>query len=262
MLEASHHSDNAFVTLTYDDEHLPGGGSLNPRDATLFLKRIRKALEPAKIRYFLVGEYGEQTNRPHYHAAVFGYPGCLQGTTLRNRLGHCCEPCDRLRQYWDLGHTYSGVLTHESAAYIAGYVVKKLTNPDDEKLDGKHPEYARMSRVPALGTPLIHDVASTLLTHNLETMEDVPTGLRHGSRIWPLGRTLRRKLRTYVGREERCPDVVLEKMDAEMSELRKTSMEMASPGLKVLSFKQALIDQGEGKRRRLLVKQRKKRGSL
>lgn len=66
-LEAS--SSAFFLTLTYDNENLPADGELNKRDLQLFIKRLRKA-NPG-IRYFAVGEYGTQGERPHYHAVIF-----------------------------------------------------------------------------------------------------------------------------------------------------------------------------------------------
>jgi len=260
MLEAAHHTDNVFVTLTYDDDHLPEDGSLNPRDVQLFLKRLRVGIAPIKVRYFAVGEYGEQTGRPHYHMALFGYPGCLQGVSNWNKSGSCCDPCNRLRQHWELGHTYSGVLTDDSAQYIAGYTVKKMTNPDDERLDGRHPEFARMSLKPAIGSDLLWDVASSLMQYDL-VQGDVPAGLREGARIWPLGRTLRRKLRARVGMDERAPDATLAQMEAELLPMRAAAQE-AAPGLRTLAFKAHIVQAGEGRRRRLMVKQRAKKGVL
>ena len=71
-LEASLHEHNSFVTLTYADQFLPEDGSVNPRHTQLWLKRLRKVLDPRKVRFFLCGEYGDQTFRPHYHACLFG----------------------------------------------------------------------------------------------------------------------------------------------------------------------------------------------
>ena len=65
------HPHNAYITLTYNDDHLPANGSLQPRDLQLFWKRLRKARTPG-IRYYACGEYGDQTARPHYHAIIFG----------------------------------------------------------------------------------------------------------------------------------------------------------------------------------------------
>jgi len=72
MHEAACHEANSFVTLTYDDAHLPPGGSLRPGDMVKFWKRLRAALG-RKVRYFHCGEYGEQLGRPHHHALIFGF---------------------------------------------------------------------------------------------------------------------------------------------------------------------------------------------
>ena len=69
--EKSLHEESSFVTLTYDDEHLPKNGSLVYRDFQLFMKRLRKEFAPTNIRFYMCGEYGETFSRPHYHACLF-----------------------------------------------------------------------------------------------------------------------------------------------------------------------------------------------
>lgn len=64
--ELKKHKKAFFLTLTYDDAHKK---NLNKRDIQLFLKRLRKEM---KLRYFYVGELGEETKRPHYHMIIFG----------------------------------------------------------------------------------------------------------------------------------------------------------------------------------------------
>ena len=56
-----------FLTLTYDDSHIK---DLNKRDLQLFLKRFRKSTG-FELAYYINGEYGESTFRPHYHAIFF-----------------------------------------------------------------------------------------------------------------------------------------------------------------------------------------------
>ena len=68
--ESEFWEDTIFVTLTYDDEHLPSDRSLVPRDLTLFFKRLRKDLGDRKIKYYACGEYGDTFGRPHYHAII------------------------------------------------------------------------------------------------------------------------------------------------------------------------------------------------
>lgn len=63
-----------FVTLTYDTRYVPltknGYMTLDKKDCQKFMKRLRK-LSMEKIKYYLAGEYGTKTMRPHYHAIIF-----------------------------------------------------------------------------------------------------------------------------------------------------------------------------------------------
>lgn len=183
MLESLKHASSCFVTLTYDDEHLPVDGSLCPKDVQLWLKRLRRSVEPARLRYFLVGEYGNRTFRPHYHLALFG-------------LG--VEP-ELIGESWSKGNVVVGSLTMQSAGYVAGYVTKKMTKSDDPRLCGRYPEFARMSLRPGIGADAMDDVADVFFTKEgcdyLSDFGDVPMSLRHGSKEYPLGRYLRKKLR-------------------------------------------------------------------
>lgn len=73
VIEAKQYKYNYFVTLTYDDAHLPERNSLNPKDLQLFLKRLRKRFKGVKIRFLASGEYGSSF-RPHYHLILFNLP--------------------------------------------------------------------------------------------------------------------------------------------------------------------------------------------
>lgn len=125
MLESFYHAENSFVTLTYSDANLPTNGSLYPEHLKGWLKRLRERIAPQRIRYFAVGEYGDRTERPHYHAAVFGFMPCTGG--VLSRRGECpCRSCTLVRESWGFGHVMVAELSFKSAAYIAGYVVKKM----------------------------------------------------------------------------------------------------------------------------------------
>lgn len=213
MLEANLHGDNTFATLTYSDQSLPllssGKSSLDLKHAQDWLKRLRAEIAPRRIRYYLVGEYGDQTQRPHYHAALFGYPTCAHINSRYTRARqNCCSNCDLVRDTWRHGQIVLGTLEAASAGYVAGYVTKKLTSKGDPRLEGRYPEFARMSLRPGIGADFMHEVASTVMQFDLEdaTQGDVPSSLRHGSRTLPLGRYLRKKLRVYVGKEANAPN--------------------------------------------------------
>lgn len=237
MLESMAHASSAFVTLTYDQEHVPRDGSVKPGDVQLFMKRIRERLSPSRIRFYLVGEYGENTLRPHYHAALFGVTPCVRGRT-EHRLPSCCGPCDLVRDSWGLGGIDVGQLTPQSAAYIAGYVTKKKTKADDPRLFGRAPEFARMSLRPGVGAlaldKLAEQVQSAAYADQLSSDQDVPLSLMRGRKSMPLGRYLRRKLREEIGRSADTPESVMGRIVAEMSvvlgEVKKEAEMDGTPG--------------------------------
>jgi hypothetical protein len=166
--EASLHEDNAFITLTYDEEHVPSDGSLDHSHFQKFFKRLRRSLPPdyPPVKYYMCGEYGDvqpgwphkELGRPHYHALVFGYDWPdkeLFGT----RGGYEIFGSELLAHQWQLGHVELGTVTFESACYTAGYVSKKLKrshygyndryNTRDTltgELAVRSPEYCQMSR--------------------------------------------------------------------------------------------------------------------
>lgn len=181
-LEAAVHAASCFLTLTYKDAPL----SVVPRDMQLFMKRLRKHAN-IPVRFFGVGEYGDQSFRPHYHLAIFGL--------------------DRHSPYfkmaWSHGFIYAGSLTMDSAQYIAGYVTKKMTKVDDARLGGRHPEFARMSLRPGIGAPAVSDIVQALQTdlgqREIASRGDVPSVLRQGGRSMPLGRYMRGRIREAIG---------------------------------------------------------------
>lgn len=161
MHEAQLHKQNCFVTLTYDAEHLPADLSLDYRHVQGFLKRYRKQIYPKFIRYFVAGEYGDKRQRPHYHAIIFGHlPDDLR---LHSKTGgNELYTSEFLSQCWGFGFVSIGALTFQSAAYVARYVVKKVTGPQADRhyemvdpltgeLTKRMPEFCRMSLKPGIG---------------------------------------------------------------------------------------------------------------
>lgn len=223
MLESQLHNDMSFVTLTYDDEHLPKGSTLVPEHPQRFIKRLRK--RSPKLRYFLVGEYGTETHRPHYHVAFFGYPNCtyVQSRYSRSRT-NCCVACDTIRDTWSMGQVFLGTLSPESMGYVAGYVTKKMTNKDDPRLDGRHPEFARMSNRPGIGHDAMHELASESMRYDVVAkLGDVPSVLRHGTRLLPLGRYLRNTVRKMQGLEPNASPQTLQVQKEKLQTLRQTA---------------------------------------
>lgn len=252
--------DNAFLTLTYSDENLPltstGLGTLKFKHLQDWLKRLRKEIEPLRIRYYAVGEYGEQTERPHYHVALFGYPSCRFGVSQYSKTKKsCCAACDVILRTWGHGQILSGTLELSSASYVAGYVTKKMTRKDDPRLLGRDPEFGRMSLKPGIGGDFMHEVASTLMSLDLEKSQgDVPSHLRHGGREMPLGRYLQRRLRKLVGKDERAPQETFDQVQAELRPLLLDSIKNSR------SLKQEVVQANNQKRLNQSSKQKLKRG--
>lgn len=152
VLEARAYGDkNSFITLTYDDEHLPSDMSLHKEDFQKFMKRLRKNTGQ-KIRYFMCGEYGSLFERPHFHACLFGYkPDDLQLWSVREGVKLYRSPM--IEKCWKFGFSTVGDVTYESAAYVARYVLKKMTGEcAEEHYHGRLPEYTNMSLKPGIGT--------------------------------------------------------------------------------------------------------------
>lgn len=124
VLESRHHAENSFITLTYEDKHLPEDRSLQPDHLRKFLHRMRKKKGP--FRYYACGEYGDQTQRAHYHACLFGI-GFADKIPFRKIGENQLYISEELNRLWGYGLTSVGELTFESAAYCARYVLKKKT---------------------------------------------------------------------------------------------------------------------------------------
>mgnify|MGYP000359182587 CR=1 FL=1 len=161
--EASLYDDNCFLTLTYDDEHLPVDGSLVPSHFTDFMKRLRRRLEPRKVRYYMCGEYGDENGRPHYHALIFNYDFPDKVAWGKSRGGDVISVSAGLSSVWTKGFSTIGDVTFSSAAYVARYIAKKVTgdkasehyqsvNPVTGEIFEVEPEYSRMSLKPGIGT--------------------------------------------------------------------------------------------------------------
>lgn len=205
-LESLCHPASSFVTLTYSPERLPVGGSLVPRDVQLWLKRLRAKMSPSSFRFFLCGEYGDQSWRPHYHAALFGVGVASQ---------------EEIAGTWSMGHVAVYEFNETTAQYIAGYVVKKMTRAGDPRLRGLHPEFARMSLRPGIGALAMEIVSEQLFSaagvEEFRKVGDVPRALRLGRRSIPLGRYLRARLRADIGMTDEWREAQVREFSREVS---------------------------------------------
>lgn len=162
MHEVKMHDRNCFLTLTYNDEHLPDG--LEPDHFKRFIKKLRKLCYPQKVSYFMCGEYGN-LGRPHYHACIFGMD--FQDKIAWKKSGdNTLYRSPTLERLWSnkkkepLGFCTVGDLDYGSAAYVAGYVQKKqvgrskeidCVDPSTGEIYKVHKEFQRMSLKPAIG---------------------------------------------------------------------------------------------------------------
>lgn len=173
LLELQYHDSAYFVTLTYDNDHVPFScyGSpdsgeafdaltLRKRDFQLFMKRLRKAFPDDKIRFYAAGEYGEDTFRPHYHAIIYGLhlrDLVLDRPSLDGK--HNYYASKELTDIWKNGAVVVANVSWETCAYTARYVTKKLNGKaaDFYDLHNIEREFSLMSRKPGIGAQYFED---------------------------------------------------------------------------------------------------------
>lgn len=182
--EASQWDNKCFLTLTYDDDHLPRRGedaSLEGADLQKFLKRLRKVLEgnvrrgtpgppptiahipDGGLRYLACGEYGDKTKRPHFHALLFN---CA--FTDHKQVGTDLYESETLAKIWQEGGHKIGTVTGASANYIAQYTLKKMAS---RRVDNA-------GRRNKLAQPFLR--ASTKPPLGQEWLKKYKTDLQHG----------------------------------------------------------------------------------
>jgi hypothetical protein len=238
---------SCFVTLTYKPDRLPPGGNLEPADLVRFTKYLRKLV--GHYRYFAVAEYGDKSMRPHFHLALFG-------------LGEGFKP--RIEQAWaDRGFVHVGSLTRASISYVAHYVTKKMTQPDDERLAGRRPEFTRSSKRPPIGWSVVPFITNALLTREGAyklAADGPPRSFTIDRRSYPLGSYLFLKLCRHLDEAGIYSDQVHEQstrweMDIDIWEIIRRGEQQGWPRAKIESAIKAteLKQHGEEKTRRKQV---------
>lgn len=162
MHECQMHDRSSFITLTYGEDYLPkfGLASLEYSHFQKFMKRLRWKVGP--VRFFMCGEYGSQFWRPHFHACLFGVSFDDRYPWRKSGAGFDLYRSPLLESLWDFGNAEIGELSFESAQYVAGYCMKKVTGVKAEEhycktdpITGEilqlTPEFARMSLKPGIG---------------------------------------------------------------------------------------------------------------
>lgn len=189
-----------FITLTYNDEHLPP--EVQKEEIQKFMKRLR-VNTGQKPRYFACAEYGDKYGRPHFHLNMFGYRPSLYTIWKKNNQGKLVEIYqDRhLDKAWQ-GRGYHTIdyFQEKRAAYVANYVTKKMGKDQPED---KQPEFALMSRMPGIGAEQFLRYCTTRdmtrwLAANPENAE-VPRVYERQGQYWPVGSYLRNYVHEHTG---------------------------------------------------------------
>jgi hypothetical protein len=175
MHEAQLHKRNCFITLTYAPEHLPPNDSLVYPQFQKFMKRLRKQAG-CRVRFYMCGEYGENFGRPHYHACLFGYDFPDRKYLITTKNGDRLYTSEILSKLWPFGITSIGDVTFQSAAYVARYIMKKITGDaafehyNKVDVDGvithRVPEFTRMSLKPGIGAEWLEKFHSDVFPHD------------------------------------------------------------------------------------------------
>lgn len=194
------HQNNVFITLTYSDQNLPSDRKLHYDHFQKFMKRLRKEqheqfllsygfdnwrklgkegrkaeLKRRAISYFVTGEYGDQTKRPHWHAIIFNWsPTDLQylRTTDRGDRVYKSKQLDDLWGYNDFTQRPNeiGDVTFESAGYVARYAAKKLVHGNDDAHDFK--PISKKSSANAIGKRFLERFWTDIFNHGKVVLPD------------------------------------------------------------------------------------------
>lgn len=175
--EASLYENNCFITLTYDDEHINQRSTLVKKDFQDFMKRLRKKIEPNRVRFFHCGEYGDINGRPHYHAILFNYDFPDRVLYRTGGSGFPVYVSNILCDLWPFGLSFVGDVSFESCAYVARYCLKKVTgdsadehysrvDPETGEVYKILPEYTTMSRRPGIGEQWLQKYHSEVSANN------------------------------------------------------------------------------------------------
>lgn len=169
--EAAYHKNNWFLTLTYNDEHLPMRERINTETGELqtsktlvkghvqeFIKRLREKYtldkqEETRIRYYACGEYGPKGGRPHYHLAIFNAPIVSLEKVGVGAKGSSLYTSPEIERLWNKGFITIGELTPASAGYIARYMLKKQKGDDKKYYEEENIQapFTLQSTMPGLG---------------------------------------------------------------------------------------------------------------
>lgn len=182
--EASLYLDNAFVTLTYDSKrlpfrlegHIPADVGLHYPDFQDFMKRLRERYGEG-IRFIVSGEYGDKLGRPHFHCILFNFNFPDRKYWYRTKQGHQVYRSESLEDLWPWGNSEIGNVSPQSIAYVARYVMKKVSgknssdhymwpDPATGEIFLRKPEFAKYSLKPGIGYDWFQKFHSSVYPHD------------------------------------------------------------------------------------------------
>lgn len=226
-----------FVTLTYDEEHVPRDDSgfwiLDKRDVQLFFKRLRKKYPDNNIRYFLCGEYGPHTFRPHYHALIWNLPE--DNSPLRIKTHKL------LLSTWKQGNVYVGEnVKGEAISYCAKYCLTPSYTPENLPKP-----FILTSRRPGIGSNYVNELTRK---HHSNGASMVSCD---GIRI-PLPSYYKSKVEPYLISMLKYEQSEEEKLNAIASQRREMRINPEKVLLQMRNEKQAALAYESNTRRKLL----------
>lgn len=168
MKEAERSRSAFFLTLTYDNDHVPVSpngfltldipkkdvsGKYISSHVQLFLKRLRYYNEDNNkwpLKYYMCGEYGSESMRPHYHIILFNCEiSNLLGEKYANQAKMGNLLLDGKQEFkcdsWPCGHITVGDFSMGSVGYTLKYISKDSQVGKFDR-DDRVREYSRMSK--------------------------------------------------------------------------------------------------------------------
>lgn len=209
--EAKMYEDNCFITLSYSDQNLLSpklqysdfqkfitnirdtrrqlmldtelSPNLTQKEQRSLFKRLPKNIKDRlnkkyHIGYFVCGEYGPQTKRPHWHAIIFNWKPSDLEFRRTTPLGDKIYTSESLDSLWGLNDPLQrpseiGEVTQQSAGYCARYAAKKLVHGDDQEHD-YHP-ISKKSTNPAIGRTFLEHYYKDMFNYGSVVLEDGTT---------------------------------------------------------------------------------------
>jgi hypothetical protein len=250
-LEQTQHDHVSWVTLTYNDENLPFRNELTKNHHVVWIKKLRKAYPSKKIKYYLSAEYGDAGGRPHYHVALFGIGfdiSCLRNVNPKlnglaklewikkengkylypNKVRNLDPDILKMLKIWNKGNIHFENQTQGLLQYGCKHITKDLASIEDQT-QGRAEQYHSMT--PGLGKDAMHVITQWLCTEegvkHYKENNDVPSAIRVGGKIRPIGKYLRNIIRRNLDLPEQQPDNAIKQRS-----LRELARQLDEPDYK------------------------------